>query len=133
MEFTLVAALLAAAILGAMLFFAAVVAPAVFRNLPADHAGTFLRALFPCYYDALAVVSILAASLCLGTWPGAVLAAVALLFVLARFWLMPKINAARDARDDKDAARRFRLLHSLSVAINLAQMVALVFVIVWLL
>ena len=129
MEFTSIAAIMAAAILGAMLFFAAVVAPAVFRNLPADHAGTFLRALFPRYYDVLAVASILAAILCLGSWPAAILAAVAVLFVLARFWLMPKINAARDKREDENAARRFRMLHGLSVAINLAQMVALMFAI----
>ena len=127
------AALLSAAILGAMTFFAGVVAPSVFRLLPAEEAGRFLRGLFPRYYDVLAALSAIAAVLAGMTWSGLLLAAIAGLFVSARFGLMPRINAARDAGPDDDrAARRFRVLHGASVAINLAQMLALVGVVVWL-
>ena len=127
------AALLSAAILGAMVFFAGVVAPSVFRLLPAEPAGKFLRGLFPRYYDVLAALSAIAAVLAGMTWAGLLLAAIAGLFVWARFVLMPRINAARDAGpDDGSATRRFRVLHGASVAINLAQMLALVGVVVWL-
>ena len=37
-------------LLGIMLFFAAAVAPTVFRTLPAEHAGSYLRGIFPVYY-----------------------------------------------------------------------------------
>ena len=118
-----IAALLAAAVLGAMLFFAAVVAPLVFAHFPEDEAGAFIRRLFPRYYDVLAIVSALAAVLALGTLEGVILAAVAALFVLSRFWLMPRINAARDA--GAAAVNRFETLHRASVIINLVQMAAL--------
>ena len=44
------AAAIALASLGAMLFFSAAVAPTVFKVLPEDHAGAFLRAVFPRYF-----------------------------------------------------------------------------------
>ena len=45
------------ATLGAMLFFAIAIAPAVFQALPADQAGLFLRRLFPRYYACLLYTS----------------------------------------------------------------------------
>ncbi len=123
-----IAALLAAAIFGAMLFFAAVVAPLVFAHFPENEAGAFIRRLFPRYYDVLAIVSAIAAVLALGTLEGLFLAAVAALFIVSRFWLMPRINAARDA--GAAATQRFAQLHRASVIINLAQMVALIIMMV---
>jgi len=123
-----IAALLAAAVFGAMLFFAGVVAPLVFAQFPEEEAGAFIRRLFPRYYDVLAIASALAAVLALGTLEGGILAAVAALFVVSRFWLMPRINVARDA--GAAAVQRFELLHRASVIINLAQMVALIVVMV---
>ena len=126
-DFLQTVTLLCAAMLGVMLFFGGVVAPTVFRALPAEAAGTFLRRIFPRYYDVLTVTAVIAALLAIGSWSGLVLAVVVLLFVTARFWLMPKINAARDASlaGDGEAKRRFGTLHGASVAINLSQMVAL--------
>jgi hypothetical protein len=123
-----IAALLSATVLGAMLFFAGIVAPMVFTHFPEEEAGAFIRRLFPRYYDVLAIVSALAAVLALGTLEGVIMAAVAALFVVSRFWLMPRINAARDA--GAAAAQRFESLHRASVIINLAQMLALVVVMV---
>lgn len=123
-----IAALLSATVFGAMLFFAGVVAPLVFAHFPEDEAGAFIRRLFPRYYDLLAIVSALAAIVALGTLEGVILAAVAALFVVSRFWLMPRINAARDA--GAASAQRFESLHRASVIINLAQMLALVVVMV---
>lgn len=121
-DLSVVAALLAAAILGAMLFFATVVAPLVFRHFPEAEAGAFIRRLFPRYYDVLAIASVLASVFVIGTLPGVLLAAVAGLFIFSRFWLMPKINAARDAGREA----RFAMLHRASVIVNLVQMAVLV-------
>jgi hypothetical protein len=40
-----VAYIIAAASIGSMIFFSAVAAPTVFRKMPAEHAGAFLRAV----------------------------------------------------------------------------------------
>ncbi len=120
-QFPDIAALFAAAILGAKLFFAVVVAPLVFAHFPEADAGAFIRRLFPRYYDVLAVVSALGSLFATGTWIGALLSTVMALFIFSRFWLMPRINAARDAGREA----RFALLHRASVVINLVQMVAL--------
>lgn len=119
------------ALIGSMLFFAAIVAPTVFHALPAEHAGKFLRRLFPRYYLwglLLALACILAAlaaevELAVSGSCIAVLAG----FVYARQILLPAINRARDLdlEGDRDAHRRFRSLHQQSVLINAAQLIVL--------
>lgn len=120
---------LVAVLAGSMLFFAAVVAPQVFRSLPADQAGVFLRALFPNYYLWGLIVSV-AATLAALAYSGTIsllCGIVALLFLFARQQLMPRINAARDAALASDSAsdRRFARLHRASVIINVIQLLAL--------
>ena len=80
-----IALYIVAATLGAMLFFAAGVAPTVFQALPAEHAGGFLRKLFPRYYLALIVGSGLAGMLWLGTQLWA--AGVCLLIATSTLWV----------------------------------------------
>jgi hypothetical protein len=122
------------ALLGSMLFFAIVVAPIVFTALPSDAAGRFLRLLFPRYYTWGLIVSALATlPAVLILWLDAVLMAlVTALFLLARQFLMPRINASRDAAlaGDAVAKRRFNQLHGFSVFINLVQMLMLLAVFV---
>ncbi|MGD8348052.1 MAG: DUF4149 domain-containing protein [Gammaproteobacteria bacterium] len=119
-------------LVGGMLFFALAVAPTVFRALPAEHAGAFLRAMFPRYYFWGLVAAILATMLALFARADSAVtiacAIVTLMFVYARQQLMPAINRARDARlgGDEDAAGRFRRLHGLSVFVNLAQLLLLI-------
>ncbi len=127
------------ALAGSMLFFAAAVAPTVFRSLPAEQAGAFLRALFPRYYLwglIVALASTIAALLAGGGLAiSAVCALVLLLFVYARQFLMPAINRARD-RDlegDTQARARFRALHLQSVLINALQLLLLLAATAWLL
>ena len=55
--------LLLAFLLGGMIFFPTVVAPAVFTSLDKAQAGSFLRKLFPNYYSFIIIVSGLAAIL----------------------------------------------------------------------
>jgi Domain of unknown function (DUF4149) len=122
-----VGTLLSSVALGGMLFFAAVFAPAVFRTLQPATAADFLRQVFPVYYRVLTALTILAALLLWDRWEALVLAMIALLFVFARYGLMPRISQARDARLDGDESegRTFVRLHRLSVVINLSQMAAL--------
>lgn len=127
----LLAALLGV-LIGGMLFFAIAVAPTVFRTLPAGHAGSFLRALFPRYYAWGLAVAILCTLGAIATGAASGVSAacglVAILFVYARQHLMPRINRARDLEldGDTDAGLRFRWLHRQSVAINLLQLLLLV-------
>lgn len=79
------AALAVALLLGGMVFFAAVMAPLVFTQLPAEQAGRIIRALFPFYY--LYVFATAAAGAIALAWDHApaamVLAAIALATVVA--------------------------------------------------
>ncbi len=119
-----------AATLGAMLFFAVGVAPAVFQALPIEQAGQFLRKLFPRYYLALIVGSGVAGCLWISSTPLA--AGTCLLIAVSTLWirqrLVPRINQVRDAElaGDNAAGARFATLHRVSVIINMAQLLALV-------
>lgn len=124
---------LAGALVGSMLFFAVTVAPTVFRTLPAEYAGQFLRAFFPNYYLWGLGVALIAASIAMWTSATASVAflLVALLFVFARQTLMPQINHARDdeLQGTPGADQRFKLLHLCSVLVNGFQMVVLLAVV----
>ena len=119
------------ALAGSMLFFAIVVAPSVFRALPAEVAGSFLRRLFPLYFLWGLVMSLLctitalyAAELVVGS----ICALVAILFAYARYSLLSRINRARDRKLDGDATaeRQFKRLHLQSVLINAAQLLLMI-------
>ncbi len=107
-----IAALGLAALVGGMLFFGAVMAPLVFTKLPADMAAVFIRAAFPRYY---AFVTVSAAIAALGfLLRRAPVSAVALLLVAAVtlwlwFWLIPHLNALRDAGNAAGFSRGHRL------------------------
>jgi hypothetical protein len=118
-------------LVGSMLFFAAIVAPTVFRALATDTAGVFLRRLFPLYFLWGLVLSILctaAAIYSVNLIAGSICAAVALLFLYARFVLLAQINRARDLKlaGDVIGSKRFRSLHRRSVLINALQLVLLI-------
>ena len=121
-------------LLGAMLFFPSVVAPVVFTSLPEAQAGAFLRSMFPRYYAFMIALSLIAALLFLVVSDeSAYQAATVCLFVglstlWVRQWLLPRINAARDAQlaGDTEGGRRFDRDHKLSVGINLLQLFLLV-------
>ena len=122
---SLLAIVLVALLFGSMVFFAGVMAPLIHRKLPPEVAGAFLREVFPVYYLVLILVALLAAAAAFKPNPIAAgaLAVVALGFVYARVWLVPRINRLRD---DPDLAEEgaFRRLHHQSVIINVVQMVA---------
>ncbi len=120
------------ALAGSMLFFAITVAPTVFRALSAEQGGAFLRRFFPRYYVwGLGVAFLCAMTALVGGADLLISAgciAIAVLFVYARQWLMPRINGARDRELEGDtaAARRFKQLHLQSVGINALQLLLII-------
>ena len=126
-----------AGVFGGMVFFAFVYAPLVFIKLGREAGGRFIRQVFPVYYLAMGAVSIAAAALLAfgSAARGAdalAMACIGIVFFLARFVLLPVINRNRDGgqADDVAAKKRFDLLHRVSVIVNLAQMVAVLVVLV---
>jgi zinc transporter ZupT len=112
-------------VLGIMLFFSFILAPMIFKVLPPDNAGVFIRAIFPYYY--------LVNLLILGPVSGFyifyqtfildfyLVFTSALLFFFNLVYLMPKINKLKDERNEK----AFKISHFISVVINFAQLVML--------
>ena len=126
--------ILAAFLLGAMVFFAAVVTPTVFKALDEAGARSFLRTLFPRFYVFGVCLAALSATLALprDPVPGALMLAVALGFIWSRQSLMPRVNAARDAQlaGDPAATKQFDRLHRLSVRIFGVQALTIIGVLV---
>jgi Domain of unknown function (DUF4149) len=124
-----IAALLSTALLfGGMTLYSFGFAPMVFSALKADVAGGLLRKAFTHYYlfvfvtaaasaGALSVLDGFSAALMFGT---------CLVAVVARQVLMPAINTARDS----GAKSRFDRLHGISVALNMVQLAAVVWVLI---
>ena len=122
---------LTGALAGSMLFFAVVIAPTVFRALPAEAAGSFLRRLFPLYFLwglvmslLCAITAVYAAELVVGS----ICAMIAILFAYARYSLLARINRVRERKLNGDATahRQFKRLHLQSVLINAAQFLLLI-------
>ena len=120
------------ALFGSMLFFAVTVAPTVFRVLPTDQGGAFLRRFFPRYYLWGLIVALLCSLAAFLTTDNTVVIVscviIAILFVYARQLLMPRINRARDLdlSGDEGEARQFKRLHLQSVLINLVQLLLII-------
>ena len=93
-------------LLGSMVFFAAVVAPAAFRFLPQEASAQYLQGVFPRYYRWGELLGCLAtvAALPVGAVMAGVVVAVAAAFIGVRLLVVPKLNAARAARLAGDAA-----------------------------
>ena len=126
-----------AGVFGGMTFFAFVYAPLVFIKLGTTSGGQFIREVFPVYYVAMGGVSIVAAAL-LGLASAArevdalAMACIGIVFLLARFVLLPIINRNRDAGQagDPAAKKRFDALHRMSVIVNMVQLLAVLAVLV---
>lgn len=115
-----------ALLLGGMGFFAFIMTPLVFTQLPASTAGPFIRITFPVYSKAMGGLSLIAALLIAPKIEAVALAVVFLFFILAWLVLTPRINHYRDLQlgGNAQAGKPFNQLHKLSVLINSLQMVA---------
>jgi len=128
------AAALAAASIGAMIFFSGLIAPTAFRALPADTAGAFVRALFPNYFLFNGLAGVAASLLALPSLASALLLVGGAALVALRILVAPAVNNARDAMKAGDALAKaaFARWHRASVVVNLAA-IALYALAVWLL
>lgn len=119
-------------LLGGMVFFPAVVAPAIFSSLDINTSGVVLRRLFPNYYLFIIVLALIAGFL--GKLISVATAAcifIVITTVLVRQILLPKINQWRDEElsGNLDSAKKFSLSHRLTVILNLLQMALIVYAI----
>lgn len=126
-----------ATVFGGMAFFTFVYAPLVFIKLGTETGGRFIRDVFPVYYVAMGATSVAAAVLLAfaSTARGIdalAMACIGIVFLLARFVLLPIINRNRDAGQAGDLAakKRFDALHRTSVVVNAIQMLAVLVVLV---
>jgi hypothetical protein len=118
-----------AALFGGMCFFGAVVAPAVFINLPLREAGPFIRTLFPLYYAYIVAFAVLAGVLLLAQREaGRALVSFVVVAVTLWlwFWLIPHLDAFR-AMGDMAAFDRG---HRFSVYVNGAQLLTVLWLLV---
>jgi hypothetical protein len=126
------ALLLCATLFGGMMLYSFGFAALVFRTLPANEAGTMLRAAFPWYYLFVAAGGGLAAITVapIDGLAAALLGGSALAAVYARQILMPRINRARDDQlaGKASAGARFAWLHGWSVLVNFLQLAAIAYV-----
>ena len=119
-------------LLGGMVFFPAVVAPAIFSSLDIKMSCMVLRRLFPNYYLFIIVLALIASFL--GKLISVATAAcifIVVTTVLVRQILLPKINQWRDEElsGNLDSAKKFSLSHRLTVILNLLQMALIVYAI----
>ncbi|MEO0530080.1 MAG: DUF4149 domain-containing protein [Planctomycetota bacterium] len=112
--------LLTAILLGGMTFFSFGFAPVLFAQLPIDRVRPLLRGTFPYYYLVVCIMAGICAALCytIDSTAGSLLAAICLSTFYARQSLMPRINRATDADDQ----RAFKRLHGASVVLQLIQL-----------
>ena len=121
---------LSAILLGIMLFFSFVVAPSTFRFLNEKYARKFIRGIFPLYYmlnfSISLVVVILITYLSDFSLKFYLMLFICILFFISNFFLMPVINKFKDERKEK----YFKVSHFTSVAINFAQMIFLIIILI---
>ncbi len=120
---------------GGMAIFTFLVTPAIFRSYGRDRAGEIVGKLFPGYFGYKLGVSILALLLFSlmgrpgGAAPLSFLILALLLNLSHRFLLYPEIQkvkkgvASFEADPDSPLRKRFRKLHAVSMALNLAVLV----------
>ncbi len=109
---------LSAAALGIMLFFSIFVAPVIFKVLPAQWAGAYVRAFFPRYYLALGGISL--AIVCTASQP--VVRGLSLFCVISFAFLYAVLTPWINRMRDQQQSRAFDRGHALSVVLNLLQM-----------
>ena len=120
--------------LGAMIFFAAIVAPTVFGTLEPRPASEMIRRVFPKYYLfglISLLLALLASALTPHMGPRITLPIVLMLGIIfySRQVLMPQVNSARDRMLEREETHspEFERLHKRSVQLNTTVMVICLF------
>ena len=112
--------------IGFMVFFVAVISPTVFKTLSMEAAASFLRLLFPRMFLFGLIISVAGGLLSLlGDNINSLYASILLVlgFAVNGYVITPKINQARDEflEGNAEKDRLFKILHTVSVVIFLAQ------------
>ncbi len=123
---TFISDLITAANVGIMVFFSVAVAPTIFIVLPPEWSGAYVRKFFPKYFLFLGITTAIAASLHSLRIAQVSLAVCAMVFFFSCFWLTPRINEARDNKQEKV----FNRLHYTSVGLNIGQLMVMVWLLV---
>lgn len=114
-----------ALLLGGMGFFAFIMTPLVFTQLPASTAGPFIRITFPVYSKVMGALSLMAALMIRQTAESIALAVVFVFFILAWLVLMPRINHYRDLQlaGNAQAGKPFNRLQMVTAAVVFVRLV----------
>ena len=122
-------------LIGAMIFFMAVVSPSVFATLSTNASSKFLRTIFPRMFLFGFIITVL--SLILSYISGDILYSILLIvvaisFIINRNYLTPKINNFRDKEleGDKNASSSFKYMHLLSVLLFISNFIILVSIVI---
>ena len=105
------------------------------KTLDKENAGKLLRVLFPSYFLTTAILSLIALIFSLTEREFIVAVFLFLVFlgsIISRQYLVPRINSERDLQlsGDANSKKNFAKLHSLSVSINLAQILILIIIVI---
>ena len=124
-----------AILLGAMIFFMAVVSPSVFATLSSNASSKFLRTIFPRMFlfgFIIAVLSLIFSFISGNILNCILLIIVAISFIINRNYLTPKINNFRDKEleGDKKASSNFKYMHLLSVLLFIFNFIILVSIVI---
>ena len=119
-----------AILLGAMVFFMAVVSPSVFATLSSNASSKFLRTIFPRMFlfgFIIAVLTLIFSFISGNILNCILLIIVAISFIINRNYLTPKINNFRDKEleGDQKASTSFKYMHLLSVLLFILNFIIL--------
>ena len=117
-------------LLGALVFFASIVSPTVFKSIPLEQGSKFLRALFPKLFLFGSAISLISSLIAynINFVVSILLITSASLFVINRNVLTPKINDYRDKEleGNKEAGKIFSKLHHISVGLFITNLAILI-------
>ena len=115
-------------LIGSLIFFSAVVAPNVFVSLDQKSARKFIRSIFPkLYLWAFLLSMIVTLSIIFhGMIYSIIFLVISSGFLFSRLFLVKWINEVSDQKKKtKDQIKKFKILHSLSVFIFIAQILCM--------
>ena len=118
-----------------MIFFMAVVSPAVFTTFSPNASSKFLRIIFPRMFlfgFIIAFSSLILSYISGNILNSILLIIVAMSFIINRNYLTPKINDFRDKEleGDKKASSSFKYMHLLSVLLFVLNFIILIGIVI---
>ena len=114
---------ISAIICGLILFQSAIIAPSINNLLPAEHASTYLRYIWPKFFIIISVLTIFSLitiyTLNSNQNFAKIVSLLSLIFMLICYYIIPVINNARDSANDS----LFSILHSISIGLTIITLV----------